>query len=114
MIKRVQDIDSEEMKNPHNGRGSALRFAYREAAELNGKIKDFFIVDLQPDSQIGRHKHENNAEIYLMLDGVAVINDNGTEELLNPGDMLITRRGEEHSIENKSAAGLTFLAIIVE
>lgn len=114
MIKRVQDIKSEEMKNPYNGRGSALRFVYEEAAELKGKIKNMFIVDLQPDSKIGKHKHEDDAEIYLMLDGVAVIDDNGIEELLNPGDMLITKQGEEHSIENKSSIGLTFLAIIVE
>lgn len=114
MIKRVNDIKAEELHNPKGGRGLAVKLAYSEAAELSGAIRMMAVMDLQPDSEIGKHTHENDSEIYLMLDGVAVVNDNGTEDLLNPGDMLITKKGEFHSIENKSATNVTFLAIIVE
>jgi mannose-6-phosphate isomerase-like protein (cupin superfamily) len=114
MIKRVNNINAEEIANPKNGRGFAVKLAYNEAAELKGNITMVAVMDLQPDSEVGQHIHDNDSEIYLMLDGVAVVNDNGTEDLLNPGDMLITRKGEFHSIENKSATNITFLAIIVE
>jgi quercetin dioxygenase-like cupin family protein len=49
-----------------------------------------------------------------MLDGSAIVSDNGKEDILNPGDMIATLKGESHSIENKSETTVVFLAIIIE
>lgn len=114
MIIRGNELEPKTMEKPRNGRGTAVNIAYDAIQGLEGKIKMFSVVDLQPDSMVGYHKHENDMEIYLMLDGSGIVNDNGTHDILRPGDMLITNFGESHSIENKSSSPITFLAIIVD
>ncbi|MGA1861642.1 cupin domain-containing protein [Deferribacter thermophilus] len=114
MIVRLKDIEPKEVLKPKEGRGSLINFAYEVVTKFGGKIKMFSVIELKPDSKVGYHTHENDMEIYLMLDGKAIVNDNGVEELLSPGDMLITPKGESHSIENKTNEPITFLAVIIE
>ncbi|BAI81463.1 conserved hypothetical protein [Deferribacter desulfuricans SSM1] len=114
MIVRLNNIEPKEVTKPKDGRGSLINFGYEAATKFGGQIKMFSVVELKPDSKVGYHIHENDMEIYLILDGKAVVNDSGTEELLNPGDMLITPKGEGHSIENKTNEPITFLAVIIE
>jgi mannose-6-phosphate isomerase-like protein (cupin superfamily) len=114
MILRVNDISAEELIKPKNGIGKATRIAYDKACEYSGDIQMFAVMSLDSDSTIGYHVHEDNMEIYLILDGKPVVNDNGTEEILNPGDMLITEKGQGHSMSNKTNDPVTFLAIIIK
>jgi mannose-6-phosphate isomerase-like protein (cupin superfamily) len=114
MIVRGDSINVKEVENPRGGRGSLINMGYEVLSQFSGQIKMFSVVNLRPDSLIGYHKHEDDMEIYFMLDGTGVVNDNGNEDILKPGDMLITEKGESHSIENKSAQDITFLAMIIK
>ncbi|KAA0259050.1 cupin domain-containing protein [Deferribacter autotrophicus] len=114
MIVRLSEIEPKEVVKPRDGRGSLINFGYEAATKFGGKIKMFSVVELKPDSKVGYHVHENDMEIYLILDGKAVVSDNGNEDLLGPGDMLITPKGEGHAIENKTNEPITFLAVIIE
>lgn len=114
MILRVNEINVQKQDKPRDGRGSMECFPYKAVEGIAGKIKMFSVINLQKDSKVGYHKHEHDNEIYLMLDGSAVISDNGKEDILNPGDMMVTLKGESHSIENKSETTVLFLAIIIE
>lgn len=114
MILRVKDLEGRKQEKPRDGRGLLESFPYEILNGMSGEIKMFSIMNLHKDSMVGYHQHESDNEIYLVLDGTAVINDNGNEDILNPGDMLVTMRGESHSIENKSDTTLVFLAIIIE
>ena len=114
MILRVKDLEGRKLERPRGGRGFMESFPYNILDGMSGEIKMFSIINLHSDSMVGYHQHESDNEIYLMLDGCAVVNDNGKEDLLNPGDMLVTTKGESHSIENKSDTTIVFLAIIIE
>jgi len=114
MIIRAESIEGKLVEKPRDGRGNLMNLGYDGVQGIEGKIKMFSVVNLNPDSMVGYHQHINDMEIYLMLDGTAVINDNGNIDILKPGDMLITNFGEWHSIENKSAEPITFLAIIMD
>jgi mannose-6-phosphate isomerase-like protein (cupin superfamily) len=114
MILSVNDIKAIKMEKPKDGRGILESFPYKLVEGIKGEIKMFSIMNLLKDSQVGLHKHENDNEIYLILDGTAIVNDNGNEDILNPGDMIVTVKGESHSIENKSETTVVFLAIIIE
>jgi len=114
MIVRVNEIAPVKMENPMGGRGEMLKFAYDQANELGGKIKMFSVIDMGPDSKVGEHEHSNDLEIYLILDGKPVVSDNGAIDILGPGDMLITKKGENHFIENKSNDHITFVALVLE
>ena len=114
MILRVNEINVQKQEKPRGGRGFMESFPYKSVEGIAGEIKMFSVINLQKDSKVGYHKHENDNEIYLMLDGSGVISDNGKEDILNPGDMIVTLKGESHSIENKSETNIVFLAIIIE
>jgi len=114
MILRGKDIDAKKVENPRGGRGSLLNMGYEAMSQFSGDIKMFSVVNLKPDSSIGYHIHEDDMEIYFILDGSGVVSDNGQEDILYAGDLLITKKGEGHSIENKSGTDITFLAMIIK
>jgi len=114
MIIRGKDIEAKNVENPRGGRGSLINMGYEVMSQFSGNIKMFSVANLKPDSLIGYHTHEDDMEIYFMLDGSGIVSDNGQEDILYPGDLLITQKGEGHSIENKSGSDITFLAMIIK
>jgi mannose-6-phosphate isomerase-like protein (cupin superfamily) len=113
MIVRANEIQPTELIAPRGGTGTALRVPYDALIGLSGEVKAFAYMDLPPESSIGYHMHENDAEAYLLLDGFAEVNDNGKEDSLAPGDMLFTNKGESHSIANHTDKNLAFIALII-
>ena len=114
MIVRAENLNQQVMEAPRGGKGKAVRMAYEAACGFKGEVTNFAMMLLEPGSEIGYHKHEGDMEIYLILDGVARTNDNGTPEILNPGDMLVTKDSESHNLVNDTDKPVTFIAIIVK
>jgi len=114
MVIRGQELEKQEMKEPRGGKGTAARMAYDAACGFEGEITNFALMVLDPKSEIGYHKHEGDMELYLILDGIAKTNDNGTFEILMPGDMLVTKEGESHSLINETNDPVSFLAVIIK
>lgn len=67
----------------------------------------------EPGTQVGLHRHEGNSEVYYILEGTALYNDNGTEVLLHAGDTAVCRDGECHAIGNAGPGPMRFLAVII-
>jgi len=114
MIIRGEELTQQKMENPRGGKGVAVRMAYEAAHGFSGEVTNFAMMQLEPGSEIGFHKHEGDMELYLILDGVGRTDDNGTMEVLNPGDMLVTKDGESHSLINETPEPVTFLAVIIK
>jgi quercetin dioxygenase-like cupin family protein len=114
MIIRVGEAKISEVKNPREGFGSMINVLYEKLSGYTGTIKMFSVIDLNKGSKVGYHLHDSDMEVYLMLDGKAVVCDNGIEDILNPGDLIITEKGQSHSIENRTDQNITFIAIIIE
>lgn len=114
MIVRVTEIEPKQVEKPRGGTGVATQVPYEIMKQYGGQISAFAFMDLPPEASIGYHKHEDDMEIYLLLDGVAAVNDNGVETILTPGDVLITEQGQSHSLSNNTDKNLSFLAIILK
>jgi len=114
MIIRVSELQAQEMEKPRGGKGNAIRLAYEAACGFKGEVTNFAMMSLQPNSAIGMHQHQGDMEIYLMLDGNAKTIDNDVEAVLNAGDMLVTKDGEQHCLVNEGDTPITFLAIIIK
>lgn len=65
-----------------------------------------------PGGSIGYHPHLGEEEIYYILRGEAIVNDNGDVCKLGPGDAVLTGGGASHSIENSGKENLEFIAVI--
>lgn len=101
-------------ENPREGKGIIEGYRYLDGPELSNSLKGFYINELMPNSEVGFHKHLVDEEIYLVLDGVGIVNDNGLEEKVGPGDLIYTKKGQGHALKNIGDKALKFAAFIVE
>ncbi|MBQ7096580.1 MAG: cupin domain-containing protein [Clostridia bacterium] len=67
---------------------------------------------LDPGSGIGYHEHYGESEIYYILSGKGLYDDNGTKREVTVGDVTYTPHGQGHSLENIGDCVLEFMAII--
>lgn len=67
-------------------------------------------AELPVGSTIGEHVHQDNDEIYFILDGEATLDVDGNNEAISAGDIVLTRAGSRHSVYNVTKT-LKFYAI---
>jgi mannose-6-phosphate isomerase-like protein (cupin superfamily) len=101
-------------ENPRGGKGLIEGFRYLDEEDLSNSLKGFYINDLQVGAEVGYHEHIGDEEIYLILAGKGVANDNGEEKEVAEGDLLYTRDGQGHSLKNTGETPLKFAAFIIE
>jgi mannose-6-phosphate isomerase-like protein (cupin superfamily) len=109
-IKREQ-MTVEDKENLRGGTG-VVKFT-NFAPEMPRHTKIFSEIRLPPGASIGYHKHEGETEYYLFLSGTGIINDNGTEYTVMPGDATATGNGNSHSLTNTGKEDLLLHAIII-
>jgi mannose-6-phosphate isomerase-like protein (cupin superfamily) len=112
MIKRVQDLTVVVNENMRGGVGSVAIKLLAEQGEMYDKNRLFAKIIVKPGCSIGYHVHENEMELYYILSGKALYDDNGTQVELSPGDVTVTLSGEGHAIANNGDVDLEFMALI--
>lgn len=112
MIKYKQDLNVISRENVMGGTGT---FAYTEmfSKEECPKTRVFGCNTMEPGVSIGRHAHTGEGEAYIILDGEAVVEEDGVEYTLRAGDCEYCSDGHTHAIANRSDKPMTFLAIIM-
>jgi mannose-6-phosphate isomerase-like protein (cupin superfamily) len=113
MIKRSTELRVDTLKNFLGGKGELKNVHFLEKEDAYGKGRQFALSTLKPGSSIGYHTHKGDGETYFILKGKALVNDNGQESTLEPGDVIVTKNGFSHSIENIGDVDLEYIAIIL-
>lgn len=113
MIRRSSEMLKEIKEQMRGGKGTVDVTHVMKQDELNGKARLVARVSLNPGCSIGWHEHVNEEEIYYILKGKALVDDNGDKKELNPGDASLTVGGKCHSIENIGDDVLEFMAIVL-
>ena len=81
--------------------------------EMYGKGRMFNHMILAPGISIGEHAHDGDNEIFYIVSGEGVYNDNGTEVVVTPGDVAVCNSGDTHSLRNDSSEPLELIALIL-
>ena len=81
--------------------------------EMDGKVKLFARVTLEPGCSLGYHEHHGNSEPYYLLTGSGRYNDNGAMLDVGPGDVTFTPSGSGHGLANTGKDNLEFMALII-
>lgn len=102
MIKRYDDMTTAIKVNMRGGDGQAVIREVLNKGEYKGNARLLGVITLEPGCSIGAHVHENEEEIFYVIEGTATYDDNGVTEILNTGDSCICLDGEKHSLMNKS------------
>ena len=100
MIKRSSIMEREIKESMRGGNGSVELIHVFKKEELKGNARLCARIILQPGCSIGLHEHVNEEEIYYIISGKGIVNDNGNTQEVLPGDSVITGGGAFHSIEN--------------
>ena len=77
------------------------------------KCRLFSEMILEKGCSAGRHDHTGETEIYYVLEGEGIINDNGTIRPFKKGDCNVCGGGDFHSVSNENDEPLRMMAIII-
>ncbi|MEM5795246.1 MAG: cupin domain-containing protein [Bacillota bacterium] len=105
--------ESELIKEQRIGAWEGYKTKLLQDEMLQEKCKLFAKISVKPGHSVPLHKHIDDFEAYYILNGKAKANDNGVESFLEAGDVLFTKSGECHSIENIGNNDLEFIALIL-
>lgn len=113
MIRKAADCKKEYRENMRGGNGTVEITNFATPAELNEKGRLFANITLKPGCSIGYHVHEKDSELFYLMKGEALYNDNGTEYIVHAGDVMICPTGTGHAVANQSQEDVEICAIIV-
>jgi mannose-6-phosphate isomerase-like protein (cupin superfamily) len=113
MIRRRNEIREEHIHGLKEGKGTVKLFHLLEKDELSGKGRLCVREVIEPNNSVGYHRHEGDFELYYVLEGEGIVNDNGFETTVRKGDVVRTGNGEFHSIKNAGSADLELIALIL-
>ncbi len=113
MIKRDGNYEKIIRDKMYGGNGKVLiEKLWDPEIDLKANNRLFAKLTIEPGSTIGFHNHENEEEVFVILKGVAEVDDNGKKEILTPGDTILTANGAGHSIQPIGDETLEVLAVI--
>ena len=113
MIRKATECNKEYRENMRGGNGTVEITNFATPSELNDKGRLFANITLKPGCSIGYHVHEKDSELFYLIKGTALYNDNGTECTLSAGDVMICPAGTGHSIANIGEEDVEVCAVIV-
>ncbi|MTI95769.1 MAG: cupin domain-containing protein [Firmicutes bacterium] len=113
MITRAEKLKVDVHPQFLGGKGTLTNIHFLDKENAAGSGRLFAKSILPPGSSIGYHTHEGDFEVYYILAGKALVNDNGEEHTLEPGDAILTKNGCGHSIENVGDTDLEYIALIL-
>ena len=113
MIRRSNEMREERIHELKGGRGTLTLFHILERDELSGKGRLCAREIIAPGNSVGFHKHKGDFELYYVLGGEGLVNDNGSETTIRRGDVVRTGHGESHSIENVGDKDLELITVIL-
>ena len=114
MIKRANEMTSTVKVNMRGGDGQAVVTDILDKGEYKGSARLLGTIRLEPGCSIGAHAHENEEEVFYVIEGTATYNDNGKTEILHQGDSCLCLGGQTHSLANRQESGslVVFAAIL--
>lgn len=114
MFRRNHEYCSETRTEMKGGPGAVTLQHYFKKEEFGGShFRVCAKLILPPGAGIGLHPHDGEDEVYIVVKGVATVNDNGVTAEVHPGDTVLTGKGTAHSLTNCGQETLEVIAIVV-
>ncbi|MFI5617765.1 cupin domain-containing protein [Streptomyces sp. NPDC051567] len=105
-MRRVRNVFRDELRRVeqcHGGVGHVHVFRPFERA-ADGRQVDFIdLAVVPPGSAIGLHRHGDDEEWYVLLEGTATMLLDGEEFPVSAGDIVVNRPFGEHGLRNDSS-----------
>lgn len=113
MIRKAADCNKEYREHMRGGNGTVEITNFATPEELNNKGRLFAKITLKPGCSIGFHMHEKDSELFYIMKGQVLYNDNGDECVLSVGDVMLCPAGSGHAVANNGEEDAELCAVIV-
>lgn len=100
-------------ENAYGGAGRLLCRVLLSKEQWRREITLCNRLRLEPGSEIGPHAHTGDFELYYILSGTGLVDDNGEPKTVQAGDLVYTADGATHSLLNNGTDILELLAIVI-
>jgi len=113
MIKTKEDV---RQVTEENAKGEVKMYLSQlgEFPGVGEKIRMYAHARLKPGEEVEFHVHENEAELYYILSGKGLYDDNGVKEEVEAGTVTHTPSGSGHGIANVGDDMLEFMALVIK
>jgi mannose-6-phosphate isomerase-like protein (cupin superfamily) len=113
MIKNYFTAKKQSQESSHQGTGAVDLYEIWGNSDFQSDIDFVDRVVVPPGSTIGFHKHGENEEMYIVLEGKGLLKIEDEEVTVNKGDMILNPAGGRHGLVNNSAGNIDLLVIQV-
>jgi mannose-6-phosphate isomerase-like protein (cupin superfamily) len=97
----------------HDGQGTILFRRLATSAAFASGIDFVDFTSIPPGSTIGRHEHQGNEELYLIVSGTPLVRVQGEERRLKRGDITIVRSSQWHQLVNDTDEAVEIFVVQV-
>ena len=101
MIKNFLSATPTNVPNCHDGEGTIQ--VVELFNEFATPMQYFHYTVLPPGTSVGLHKHGNDEEFYVILEGEGIMTDEGQDKPVRAGDVIKNPPYGEHALVNISA-----------
>lgn len=113
MLKNFLDAKKQTLAKSHDGTGEYDLFEIWKPADFSSNVDFIDRVVIPPKSSVGYHKHANNEEMYIVLEGQGEMKLNGKKVFIKKGDMILNQPFAEYGLVNNSDCVIDILVIQV-
>lgn len=93
----------------HGGMGSVAVYRPFQRTDGDQRVDFIDLVVIPPGASIGRHRHGDNVEWYVILSGNGSMWFDHALRQVGPGDILVNPPYGEHGLENRSSQPIELL-----
>lgn len=112
-IRNFLNAELEDLENCHKGVGTLKHTSLFKGSDFNTNIRFLNYTILPPDTTIGIHKHGNDQELYIILEGNGLMIVDGESRNVSAGDVIVNKPYGTHGLSNNSNEDLKILVMEV-
>lgn len=111
MIRYHRDMPTEFEDQPAGGVGQMTFHTLLKPEVLGGRTGMFAVITLEPGNTVGEHLHDTDSEVFFLLEGEAVMLEDGKCYPVAAGDIEYCPKGHSHGLEPRGDRAVKFLAL---
>lgn len=112
MITKNCALIREQRENMRGGQGTITIEHWFKPDDFGAKVRLCARMTIPAGASIGTHTHTNEDEVYIVLSGKGIIEENSEWVAIESGDAILTGHNGSHGVKNNSDGPLVIAAII--
>jgi quercetin dioxygenase-like cupin family protein len=112
-VRNFLKAELEALDNCHKGVGTLRHTSLFKGSDFNTNIRFMNYTILPPGTSIGEHKHGDNEELYIILEGQGIMTVDGETRAVSAGDVIVNKPFGTHGLSNNSDEDLKILVMEV-